>query len=170
MTEFVHLRVHSEYSLSDGLVRPKALAARCAELGMPAVALTDVCNFYGLVKFHKAAVGAGVKPIFGADLHIVDGPDDGDSHLLTLLVMNDVGYGNLTRLISRAYREGQGVEGARVLRSWLDGAVDGLLALSGGLAGEVGKALHTGRSSQARELLQRWQKLFPGRFYLELQR
>ncbi|MEM9315270.1 MAG: DNA polymerase III subunit alpha, partial [Pseudomonadota bacterium] len=80
------------------------------------------------------------------------------------------GYGNLTRLISRAYREGQGVEGARVLRGWLDGAVDGLLALSGGLAGDVGKALHTGRRSQAREQLQGWQDLFPGRFYLELQR
>ncbi|MEM1190379.1 MAG: DNA polymerase III subunit alpha [Pseudomonadota bacterium] len=170
MTEFVHLRVHSEYSLSDGLVRPKALAARCAELGIPAVALTDVCNFYGLVKFHKAAVGEGVKPIFGADLHIVDSLEDGDSYLLSLLVMNAEGYGNLTRLISRAYREGQGVEGARVLRGWLDGAVDGLLALSGGLAGDVGKALHTGRRSQAREQLQGWQDLFPGRFYLELQR
>jgi DNA polymerase-3 subunit alpha len=162
--------VHSEYSLSDGLVRPKALAARCAELGMPAVALTDNCNFYGLVKFHKAAVAAGVKPIFGADLQVIDGGDEGDSYLLSLLVMNQQGYGNLTRLISRAYREGQGLDGPRLHREWLEGHSDGLLALSGGLAGDVGRALNNGREVLARERLEAWQALFPDRFYVELQR
>ncbi|MEE4110356.1 MAG: DNA polymerase III subunit alpha [Halieaceae bacterium] len=170
MAEFVHLRVHSEFSLSDGLIRPKALAARCAELGMPAVALTDACNFYGLVKFQKAATAAGVKPIFGADLQVVNSLDETESDLLCLLVMNDRGYRNLTRLISRAYLEGQSHDGPRVLRAWIDEAAEGLLALSGGRRGDVGRALANGRDTLAERRLQAWQATFPGRFYLELQR
>ena len=170
MTNFVHLRVHSEYSLNDGLVRIKALAQRVAEEGMPAVAVTDATNFYGLVKFHKAAVGAGVKPIFGADLWVADSLDDSDAWPLCLLVMNETGYNNLTCLISRAYQEGQTLDGARVLRSWVEEASEGLLALSGGVAGEIGQALVNNRQAQAQERLEHWQRVFPGRFYLELQR
>jgi DNA polymerase-3 subunit alpha len=132
VAEFVHLRLHSEYSLSDGLVRVKALAKSVAEMGMPAVAVTDRCNFFGLVKFHKAAVAAGLKPIFGADLVVLDGDA---AYPLCLLVMNDAGYLNLTRLISRAWQEGQSHDGARVRRAWLQEHADGLLALSGGAAG-----------------------------------
>ncbi len=167
---FVHLRVHSEFSLRDGMVRIKALAAKCAELSMPAVAVTDVCNFYGLVKFHKAATGAGLKPIFGADVYIADALDSEDSYPLCLLVMNEQGYHNLTRLMSRAYREGQGLEGPRVLREWLPDAVEGLLALSGAAAGDVGQALVHDKKGLAKERLHLWQSLFPQRFYLELQR
>ena len=167
---FVHLRVHSEFSLRDGTVRIEDLARRCAALGMPAVAVTDVCNFYGLVKFHKAATAAGLKPIFGADLFIADAVDSADSYPLCCLVMNERGYRNLTRLLSRAYREGQGVDGPRVLRDWLPGALEGLLALSGGAAGDVGQALVHGKPELARSRLAAWQALFPGRFYLELQR
>jgi len=170
MTEFVHLRVHSEYSVSDGMVRPKALAERVAQLDMPAVALTDACNFYGLVKFHKAAVSAGIKPIFGADLQVMDEEGEGDSHLLCLLVMNATGYGNLTRLISRAFLEGQTLDGPRVRRAWLREGCEGLLALSGGREGDVGQALINDRPALAAERLQEWLSLFPGRFYLELQR
>ena len=167
---FVHLRVHSEFSLRDGTVRIKALARRCAALGMPAVAVTDLCNFYGLVKFHKEATAAGLKPIFGADVSIADAVDSEDSYLLCCLVMNERGYRNLTRLLSRAYREGQGLAGPRVLRAWLPGALDGLLALSGATAGDVGQALAHGKPELARARLAAWQTLFPGRFYLELQR
>ena len=114
MSSFVHLRVHTEYSLSDGLVRIKDLARAVAENGMPAVAITDACNFYGLVKFHKATTAVGVKPIFGADLEIDHGEDGRESSPICLLVMNPVGYHNLTCLISRAYREGQTHDGPRV--------------------------------------------------------
>jgi DNA polymerase-3 subunit alpha len=106
LAKFVHLRVHSEYSLSDGLVRIKDLAKRTAELDMPAVAISDNSNFYGLIKFHKAAVAAGVKPLFGADLWIVDAKDSDDVYPVCFLVMDSRGYLNLTRLISRAFREG----------------------------------------------------------------
>jgi hypothetical protein len=167
VAEFVHLRLHSEYSLSDGLVRVKALAKSVAEMGMPAVAVTDRCNFFGLVKFHKAAVAAGLKPIFGADLVVLDGDA---AYPLCLLVMNDAGYLNLTRLISRAWQEGQSHDGARVRRAWLQEHADGLLALSGGAAGDIGQALLNGRRDLARERLQAWMELFPDRFYLELHR
>ena len=80
MTDFVHLRLHTEYSVVDGLVRIKPLVRRVEELGMAAVAVTDVCNFYGLVKFHKAAFDAGVKPIFGADLRVVEAEDPERAH------------------------------------------------------------------------------------------
>ena len=102
MTEFVHLRLHTEYSLVDGLVRIKSMIARVAELAMPAVAVTDVCNFYGLIKFHKAAIAAGVQPIFGVDLMVMDADDPERAYPLCLLAMNQAGDHNLTLLISRA--------------------------------------------------------------------
>jgi len=101
-TEFVHLRLHSEYSLVDGLVRIKPLAKKVAEIGMPAVALTDFNNFFGLVKFYKAAQAAGVKPILGADLLVLDEDGEGNPTQLVLLIADEQGYKNLTRLISKA--------------------------------------------------------------------
>jgi len=106
MTDFVHLRLHTEFSLVDGLVRIKPLVARAAALGMPAVAVTDLCNFYGLIKFQKAAFAAGVQPIFGVDLRVMDADDPERSYPLCLLAMNATGYRNLTQLISRAYTQG----------------------------------------------------------------
>jgi len=106
-TPFVHLRVHSEYSLVDGLVRLKPLIKATAEAGMPAVAVTDDTNLFGLVKVYKAAQGAGLKPIIGADLWLHNAHDESHPYRLTLLAMNDTGYRNLTELISRAWTEGQ---------------------------------------------------------------
>ena len=107
MTAFVHLRLHTEFSIVDGLVRLKPLMNRVAELGMPAVAVTDFSNFYGLVKAHKAGFGAGVQPIFGVDLKVMDADDPERAYPLCLLAMNEQGYKNLTLLISRSYTEGQ---------------------------------------------------------------
>ena len=104
---FVHLHLHSEYSLVDGLVRIKPLVKAVATAGMPAVAVTDQVNLFSLVRFYKAAVGAGLKPIAGADLWVRNPEDANKPHRLVLLVQDNRGYGNLTRLISRAYVEGQ---------------------------------------------------------------
>ena len=104
---FVHLRLHSEYSLVDGMVRVKPLVERAASLGMPAVAITDVCNFYALVKFYKAAQQVGIKPVCGSDLLVENPLPDALPSGVTLLVQNGAGYKNLTTLISRAYLEGQ---------------------------------------------------------------
>ena len=170
MTGFVHLRLHSEYSLIDGLVRMKPLVKSVANMNMPAVALTDQTNFYALIKFYKACIGAGIKPIFGSDFLLMEDNDDTQVSKICLLAQNDTGYRNLTELISRAYQHGQHLGVAYIKRSWLAEASTGLIALSGGREGDVGVSLVSGKKDQARERLQFWLDLFPDRFYLELQR
>ncbi|MBZ9567453.1 DNA polymerase III subunit alpha [Modicisalibacter tunisiensis] len=169
-TPFVHLRVHSEYSLVDGLVRLKPLVSATAEAGMPALAVTDEANLFGLVKSYKAALGAGLKPVIGADLWLENPFDESHPYRLTLLAMNDVGYRNLTELISRGWQEGQRQGSALLKKAWIFAQSDGLIALSGAREGEVGRFLLAEHGDEARELLAEWQRHFPGRFYLELQR
>ncbi len=170
MTQFVHLRLHTEYSLVDGLVRIKPLVKRVAELGMPAVGITDVCNFYGLIKAYKAAFDAGVKPIFGADLMVLEPGDDDRAWPLCLLAMDREGYQNLTLLISRAFTEGQHHGVPRVRREWLAEAAGGLIALSCGSAGDVGQALLSDKGELAAARARQWMATYPGRYYLELHR
>ena len=167
---FVHLRLHTEFSLSDSLVRIKSLIKRVAELNMPACAITDQTNFYGLIKFYKAAQGAGVKPIAGSDFWLASSDTEGKPTLLTLLAMNDKGYKNIIELISRAWRQGQHQGVAYIQREWVSEYSEGVIALSGGKFGDVGMALLGGRHAQAQELLSSWMRDFPNRFYLELQR
>ena len=168
-SEFVHLRLHSEYSLVDGLVRIKPLAKKVAEMGMPAVALTDFNNFFGLIKFYKAVQGSGVKPILGADVLLADQVEATPTQLV--LIASDIkGYRNLTQLISRAYLDGQRQAVPIIDKSWLSSHNEGLIALSGGRQGEVGVALVSGRYAEAEATLRDMMGLFPNRFYLELQR
>jgi DNA polymerase-3 subunit alpha len=167
---FVHLRVHSEYSLVDGLVRVKPLVAKTAEMGMPAVALTDQSNLFALVRFYQAALGAGIKPIAGVDALIRNPEDINNPFRLVLLVQNTEGYKNLTRLVSRSYREGQHLGRPMLEREWLTDNVDGLIALSGGRHGDLGRALLAGNQAEAKRLLAGWLELFGDRFYLELNR
>ncbi|GAA5525671.1 DNA polymerase III subunit alpha [Microbulbifer aestuariivivens] len=166
---FVHLRTHSEYSLIDGLVRIKPLVARAAELEMPALALTDQTNFYGQIKFYKACMGAGIKPVTGADFWLSEGGEENPT-LITLYAMNARGYLNITELISRAWMEGQYHGNAYIRREWIPEYAEGVLALSGGKFGDVGRALIAGRNAQAEELAREWARIFPDRYYLELQR
>jgi DNA polymerase-3 subunit alpha len=170
MPDFVHLRLHTEFSVVDGLVRIKPLMARVAGMGMPAVAITDVSNFFGLVKGYKAALAAGVKPLFGVDLRVVETADPERSYPLCLLAMNAVGYRNLTVLISRAYTEGQRLGVPYVEKSWLEPCAEGIIALSAGAAGDVGQALLGSKPDLARERARSWMKVYPGRYYLELHR
>lgn len=167
---FIHLRLHSEFSLVDGIVKIKPLIKRLAELNMPAVAITDHVNLFSLVKFYKTAIGQGIKPIAGADVLLLNPEDPAAPHRLTLLVNNHRGYITLTELISKAYQHGQ-YQGVPMLqREWLEDNHYGLLALSGGLQGDIGKALVSGNTEQARKLATYWSDLFPQSFYLELQR
>ena len=170
MSTFVHLRLHTEYSLIDGLLRIKPMMARVAELGMPAVAITDHHNFFGLVKAYKAASELGIKLIVGADVHVVDPIDEDRHHELCLLAQNDKGYHNLMLLLSRAYQQGQHLGRPRVRLEWVREHAEGLIALSGGRQGDIGQALLHGRESDARAALERWCEWFPDRFYLEIQR
>jgi DNA polymerase-3 subunit alpha len=168
VTAFAHLRVHSEYSIGDGLIRVDALAERAATLGMPAVALTDRCNLFGLVKFWDACLAAGVKPIVGADLLVAAEAAGDEPGRLLALAMDDTGYRNLTALVSRAYVEasprGQLALGDVVAR----GA--GLIVLSGGVDGAIGRALARGDAERAERIARACRDAFPDRFYLEVSR
>lgn len=167
---FVHLRVHSEYSLVDGLVRIKPLMKAVANANMPAVAVTDQNNLCSLVKFYKAANSSGIKPICGADLWVASRLPDGPVSRLTLLVMNEKGYRNLTELISKGFEQGQNEGMIIVDRDWVKDASDGLIALSGAREGEIGQALLSNNPNDADTLLQEWLNYFEDRFYLEVQR
>ncbi|HET8711838.1 MAG TPA: DNA polymerase III subunit alpha [Spongiibacteraceae bacterium] len=170
MKSFVHLRIHSEYSLVDGLVRVDELATAVAADGMPACALTDLVNFFALIKFYKAASAAGVKPIFGADFYLRDEADEAQVDVVCLLAQNDAGYHNLTELISRAWQDGQYQGAAYIQREWVRARSEGVIALSGGRYGDIGRALVNGKTQLAQERLRWWQDVFGDRFYLELQR
>jgi DNA polymerase-3 subunit alpha len=167
---FVHLRLHTEFSLVDGLVRVKPLVKTVAAAGMPAVAVTDMSNMCSLVKFYKAAMGGGIKPICGADIWLASAEEDGPLSRMTLLAMNPKGYRNLTELVSRGWSEGQSNDLVIIQRDWVKAAAEGLIALSGAKEGEVGHALLNDEPAQAEALLREWMEVFPERFYLELQR
>jgi DNA polymerase III subunit alpha len=168
---FIHLRLHTEYSLVDSVVRVPELMDAVAERGMGAVALTDEANLFALVKFYKAALSKGIKPLIGVDLWLAEAAEREAPSRLTLLCMDEAGYLNLSRLVSRAYLEGQRRDVPLVERAWLEAdAVSGLIALSGAMDGDIGRSLLGGRPAEARRQAQHWHALFPGRFYLELQR
>ena len=167
---FVHLRLHTEYSLVDGLVRVKPLVKTLASMGMPAVAVTDQNNMCSLVKFYKAAMGGGIKPLCGADLWLSNKDEDAALSRISLLVMNAKGYRNLTELISRGFIEGQRNGQVIVEREWVAEASEGLIALSAAKEGEIGMALLGGNPGEADQLLREWMAVFPDRFYLEVQR
>lgn len=167
---FIHLRVHTEYSLVDGLVRIKKLPEKLEQLQMPAIAITDESNMFALIKFYKTMQGAGVKPISGADIWLENTVDPAKPYRMTLLAMNNIGYRNMTELVSRGYLEGQH-QGRNILKeAWLMEQAEGLIALSGAKEGEVGRLLVAGHYEEARTALQKWLQVFPNRFYLELQR
>ncbi|MBU1192009.1 MAG: DNA polymerase III subunit alpha [Gammaproteobacteria bacterium] len=167
---FVHLHLHTEYSLVDGIVRVKPLVKAVAAAGMPAVAVTDQGNLFALVKFYKAAMAAGIKPIIGADVWIHNDLDPNQPTRLLLLCQDRSGYLNLNELISRSYIEGQHRGMPMLQKAWLRERSAGLIALSGGRAGDLGLALLAGNAEVADELLKDWLSMFPDRFYLELQR
>ena len=167
---FVHLHLHSEFSLVDSTLRIKQLVERAKQLGMPAVAVTDQFNMFGLVKFYRAAVAAGIKPIAGADVLVSPADDPEHASRLVLLCQNNEGYLNLCRLLSKGYQEGQHLGIPYLRREWVSDHSAGLIALSSGREGDIGQALLNQHPNTARQLAQAWMKDFPGRFYLEIQR
>ncbi|TVO37586.1 DNA polymerase III subunit alpha [Vibrio algivorus] len=168
--KFVHLRVHSDYSMVDGLSKVPPLVKKVAELNMPAMALTDFTNLCGLVKFYSTAHGCGIKPIIGADF-TVQSPDFADELTkITVLAKNNVGYNNLTLLISEAYQRGHVQHQPVIDKEWLVNHKEGLIILSGGRVGEVGRALLKGNQPLVERCIDFYQEHFPNHFYLELTR
>jgi len=167
---FVHLRLHSEYSVADGIVRVDEAVAAAKSDAMPALALTDLSNVFGLVKFYKAARGAGIKPIVGCDVFVSNDAARDQPFRLLLLCRTNAGYLRLCELLTRAYLENQYRGRPELRKQWLHESTDGLLALSGAHLGEVGVTLRNGNAQAAQLVAQEYAALFPGCFYLEVQR
>ena len=180
---FVHLRIHSEFSITDGVVRIDDAVAAAQKDEMGALALTDLSNLFGLVRFYTAARSGGIKPIAGADVWISNPQDPDQPYRLLLLVQNHSGYLNLCQLLSRASLDNQSRGRAEIDPQWFsepaakaeDKAAkktlsNGLIALSAGRWGDVGVALLAGQEEQAKQAAKRWGALFPNAFYIEVQR
>jgi DNA polymerase-3 subunit alpha len=168
---FVHLHVHTEYSLVDSVVRLPELIGAVAAAGMPAVAMTDQSNLFGLVKFYREALDAGIKPVIGAEIRVIGRDEQAEPARLVLLCRNAAGYRSLSRLLSRAWLEGQDNGVPRVQASWLDGgATSGLIALSGGPDGLLGHTLLSGPPERAERAAAACRAWFGEDFFLELQR
>ena len=180
---FVHLRLHSEFSITDGVVRIDDAVTAAVKDEMGALALTDLSNLFGLVRFYTAARTAGIKPIAGADVWMSNPQDPDQPHRLLLLVQNHSGYLNLCELLSRASLENQSRGRAEVDSAWFSEPAAkpedksakktltyGLIALSGARQGEIGAALLVGQEDQAKIAAKRYEKLFPKSFYIEVQR
>ncbi|MEM1243870.1 MAG: DNA polymerase III subunit alpha [Pseudomonadota bacterium] len=165
--KFIHLEVYSEYSLSQGLVRIKALTKQLINQQMPAVAITDHMNLFAAVKFYQAAMSAGVKPIFGAQINITEAQTNFSA---VLLCQNQQGFNHLTHLITLAYTHGQ-IQGVPTISSdWLQQYSQGLIYLTGGLEGQIGQALLNENHKLAKQHLQQLEKIFPNRLFMQLER
>jgi DNA polymerase-3 subunit alpha len=167
-TDFIHLRVHSDYSMMDGLNKVKPILDKVKSLDMPAVALTDQMNMCGLVKYYTEAHNRGIKPIIGCDFWVVSEEFPEDPFRLTLLAMNNQGYKNITLLISKAYLRGSVAHRAAIDKQWLAEHAEGVLIISGGPKGDIGQFLTKNNQSSLQKSLAFYQQHFADRFYLEL--
>ena len=171
LPDFVHLRLHSEYSITDGIVRIDKAVACAREDGQPAIALTDLGNVFGLVKFYQAARKSGIKPLLGADIWIGDPQQPDEASRLLLLCRNNVGYRQLCELLSRGALFPGRRERVVLDPAWFrEIGCNGLIALSGSAEGDVGQAILQGRIEEAALRAQAWKKLFGDAYYLEVQR
>jgi len=178
--DFVHLRAHSAYSLSEGAIKVKELVALAKHESMPALALTDHGNLFGALEFAQAASEAGIQPIIGCEFGLRRGAGDGNGALRTgpapppdsviLLAQSAAGHGNLLKLVSRSFLETAGGEPPQLPLESLAGWIEGLLLLTGGPSGPIGRLLLEGQGAAAEALLLRLAALFPGRLYVELMR
>jgi DNA polymerase-3 subunit alpha len=167
---FVHLRVHSEFSMIDGIVRIKDMIKTAAGHHMPAIGLTDQSNMYALVKFYKASLGSGIKPIIGTDIWLENEEELHAPFRLTLLAQDKDGYRHITEIISQAYSHNQHDDKAIVRKEWLFEKAKGLIILSGFRDGDIGQEIIKGNVDIAEGLLAEYLQHFGDRFYLELQR
>ncbi len=168
---FVHLNVHSEFSLEDSTVRIGALMEKLVNQGAVAVAMTDINNLFAAVKFHKAAVKAGIKPIFGADVLVL--PEESSTlepFFISLLVQNRRGYLNLSELLTRAHQEGYHQGRPHVHEKWLHTYHEGLIAISRNLDSDIGQCIMDHKMDQATERIGKWREVFGDRFYLGMAR
>jgi len=166
---FVHLRVHTAYSLSEGAVRIKDLAKQCRAAGMPAVAITDTNNLFGALEFSLAAADAGVQPIIGCQLAIWT-DEAADNHPMVFLAQDDAGYRNLLKLVAKAFMESEDPTAPSVTLEAVEAHAESVIALTGGPGGPVGSLLYHGQTEAAEALTKRLHAAFADRLYIEIQR
>ncbi|QLB12288.1 DNA polymerase III alpha subunit [Bisgaardia hudsonensis] len=169
LPRFVHLRVHSDFSMIDGIVKIKPLIKNCVANNMVAMALTDFSNFCGLVKFYGEALSSGIKPIIGADVLVKSDLLGDELFELTLLAKNNVGYHNITLLLSKAYERGY-LDKPYIDQQWLIEHREGIIILSGGRNGDVGKKLLKNNVEDLESAVHFYQQYFANHFYLSLSR
>ncbi|MCK5545987.1 MAG: DNA polymerase III subunit alpha, partial [Rhodospirillaceae bacterium] len=178
-SNFVHLRVHSAYSLLEGAIQPKDIVSLCLDAQMPGVAVTDTNNLFGALEFSFAAADKGVQPIIGCQLSLertdakqpqAKNHREPDPDQIVLLVQNDIGYRNLLKLFSRAYLESDDAEDPKVSIDDLKNHSAGLILLTGGVKGPVGRLLLDGQNEDAKQMLENLASIFPENIYVELQR
>ncbi len=167
---FVHLQCHTEYSLVDGITRISDLIATANQLQMPAVAITDQSNLFGMVKFYKAALSAGIKPIIGCDLYLENQQQPDHPYKIILLCQNLQGYKNITKLISKCYLENQINHVPVIKRPWLADFNHGLIAIANARDSDIANALLSNNQPLAAKFAAEWHSIFPNRFYLGLTR
>src|SRR5690348_11406634 len=179
LADFVHLRVHTAYSLSAGAIRIKELAGICKAERMPAVAITDTGNLFGALEFATTCAAAGVQPIIGCEIGLERGNGEGSTRLgrpaadpdrIVLLVQSEIGYRNLLQLVSRSYLAGETPSEPAISREALAGAGEGLICLTGGPNGPVGRLISEGQAEAAEAVLTDLAAAFPNRRYIELMR
>jgi DNA polymerase-3 subunit alpha len=170
-SHYIHLRCHSEFSITDGIVKITDYVKKAVNKKMPAIALTDLSNLFGAVKFYKAASEEGIKPLIGCDLWLENEVNRDEPYRVLALCKTKEGYTNLSQLLSKAFLENQYRERAEIKKSWLlDEFNNDLIILSGATSGDVGQLILQDKIEQAIEALKDWKKAFGDRFYLELQR
>ena len=169
-TNFVHLRLHSEYSIVDGAVRIDDAIAAVVKDQMGALALTDLSNVFGLVKFYQAARKEGIKPIIGSDVWVTNAEDRDKPFRLQLLVKNHQGYLNLCELLTKASLTNQFKGRSEIDSKWFKDHAEGLIALSGARLGDVGQYLLAGQHDEAAASAKKWANYFQGSYYIEVQR
>ncbi len=169
---FVHLRLHTEYSVTDSINRIGPTLRAASGDGQAALEMTDLANLFGWVKFYRAARKAGIKPICGADCWLANEADPERPFRVLLLVGDETGYLRLCEMLSRAWLENADRGRALLSEEWFDDPqfAQGLFMLSGAAAGDVGQALLAGRQEHAEALARRWSERLPGRYFLEVQR
>ncbi len=165
---FVHLHLHSEYSLVDGIIRLATLVNQVSKMAMPAVAITDQSNLFAMVKFYRACQAKGIKPIIGLDAWLRNEKDSEQPYRIILLCKNMIGYRNLTHLISQSYLKGQHRGIPMIEREWISDHSEGLIAIGNSRESDIARAILANKESVAKNYLDYWQKTFPNSFYLEL--
>ncbi|MDB6096225.1 MAG: dnaE [Francisellaceae bacterium] len=165
---FIHLHLHSEYSLQDGIIRIPELINKVIDYKMPAVAITDISNLFAMLKFYQQALSAGIKPIIGSEVWVENEHDPNNHFKLILLCQNTLGYRNLTELISKSYISNQSNTKALIKKNWLKGYNQGLIAISPFEEGEIIKALINNHMELAETVFEYWSGIFDNRFYLEI--